>query len=120
MKEIVMSTTSFKELTQNTSTHLRTLREGIPEVMQAFAGLSKSALADGALAEKQKELIAYAIAVALRCDDCIGFHAKALVRVGATLDEVREAVGVAVLMGGGPAAMYASHAVAAFQEFSNA
>ena len=108
----------FKTLTQNTSTHLKTLRAGIPEVMQAFGGLNKAVSKDGALSEKTKELIAYAIAVSLRCDDCLGFHAQALVRLGVTKEEVQEALSVAMLMGGGPAVMYAAHAMEAFEEFS--
>lgn len=113
-----MTAKNYTELTQNTSKHLKTLREGIPEVMQAFGALNKAASNEGVLSEKTKELIAYAIAVSLRCEDCIGFHAKTLVRLGVTADEVRETLGVTILMGGGPAAMYAAHAMEAFEEFS--
>ncbi|MPM56953.1 hypothetical protein SDC9_103770 [bioreactor metagenome] len=70
-----------------------------------------------ALDAKTKELIALAIGVATRCDGCIGFHAKALARLGATKAEVHETLGVAVYMGGGPSAMYAANAGAAFDEF---
>ena len=52
------------------------------------------------------------------CDACIGFHAKALVDLGATRSEVEEALGMAVYMGGGPSLMYSSDAMAAFDEFS--
>lgn len=52
------------------------------------------------------------------CDGCIAFHTKALVKLGATEAEVHETLGVAIYMGGGPSAMYASNAVAAFNEFS--
>jgi len=111
-------TGKYQELTQNTSAHLKTLREGIPDIMQAFGALNKAASSEGVLSEKTKELIAYALAVGLRCDDCIGFHAKALVRLGVTAQEVRETLSVTILMGGGPAAMYAAHAMQAFEEFS--
>ena len=47
-----------------------------------------------------------------------GFHAKALVRLGASPEEFREMLGVAVYMGGGPSLMYAANALAAFEEFS--
>ena len=52
------------------------------------------------------------------CDACIGFHAKALVQLGATEQEVAETLGVCIVMGGGPSMMYAAEAVAAFEEFS--
>ncbi|CAM5190095.1 hypothetical protein OURE66S_00888 [Oligella ureolytica] len=34
------------------------------------------------------------------------------------MEELQELIGVAVMMGGGPSLMYASHAIAAFKEFS--
>ena len=111
-------TSHYKELTQQISTNLAPLRDGVPQVMKSFGELGKAALAPGAVDVKTKELIALAIGVATRCDACIGFHAKALVRLGASAAEVHETLGVAVYMGGGPSAMYAANAVAAFNEFS--
>ena len=57
-----------------------------------------------------------ALSVAARCDPCIGFHAQALVRLGATRAELDETLGLAVYMGGGPSLMYAASAIAAFEE----
>ncbi|MFT3665605.1 carboxymuconolactone decarboxylase family protein [Piscinibacter sp.] len=115
-----MTTHSYTDLTQQISANLATLRSGVPQVMKGFAEMGKAAIADGALDAKTKELIALAIGVATRCDGCIGFHAKALARLGATAAEVHETLGVAVYMGGGPSAMYAANAVAAFNEFAAA
>lgn len=86
--------------------------------MKAFSDLSKAVLSDGALTEKTKELIALALGVAARCDGCLGFHAKALARLGATRAEVEEALAVAVYMGGGPSLMYSANAMTAFAEFA--
>ena len=86
-------------------------------VMQGFSALARAAGADGALDKKTKELIALAIGVAVRCDGCIGFHAEALVRLGATRQEVEETLGMAIYMGGGPSLMYAADAIAAFEQF---
>lgn len=108
----------YKGLTQEISANLAQLRKSEPEVMKAFGEIGKAAMADGALDSKTKELIALAVGVAARCDGCIGFHTKALARLGATTEEVHEALGVAIYMGGGPAAMYAANAVAAFREFA--
>lgn len=113
-------TNHYKELTQQVSTHLGPLREGVPQVMKSFGDMGKAALAPGAVDVKTKELIALAIGVATRCDACIGFHTKALVRLGASPAELHETLGVAIYMGGGPSAMYAANAVAAFNEFSAA
>ena len=79
--------------------------------------MSKGALKPGVLSELHKELMALAIGVAGHCDGCIGFHAKSLVRLGATREHVMEALGVAVYMGGGPSLMYAAEAVRAYEEF---
>ena len=88
--------------------------------MKAFSGLAQAALAPKALDWKTKELIALGIAVAVRCDDCIGFHVKAALEQGASRDEVMETLGMAVYMGAGPSVMYASHALDAFEQFNNA
>jgi alkylhydroperoxidase/carboxymuconolactone decarboxylase family protein YurZ len=55
--------------------------------------------------------------VAAHCDGCIGFHIEALVRLGASLQEVEEALGMAVYMGGGPSLMYAADAISAYEQF---
>jgi alkylhydroperoxidase/carboxymuconolactone decarboxylase family protein YurZ len=54
---------------------------------------------------------------AARCDGCIGFHAEALVKLGATYQEVEETLGMAVYMGGGPSLMYAADAISAYEQF---
>ncbi|WP_313301982.1 carboxymuconolactone decarboxylase family protein [Diaphorobacter sp.] len=113
-----MSTTSYTELTRNISGNLATMHKELTPVMKGFGDLSRAAMAPGALDEKTKELIALAIGVANRCDGCIGFHVKALVRMGVTAEEFNEMLGVAVYMGGGPSLMYAANAVAAFKEFT--
>jgi AhpD family alkylhydroperoxidase len=60
---------------------------------------------------------AFAIGVSTQCDGCIAAHAHAAVRHGASLEEAAEAIGVSILMGGGPATIYGPRACAAFSEF---
>jgi AhpD family alkylhydroperoxidase len=88
--------------------------------MKGFNDMGKAAVAAGVLDAKTKELIALALSVAARCDPCIGFHTKALVRLGATRQELDETLGVTTYMGGGPSLMYAASAINAFEEFSQA
>jgi AhpD family alkylhydroperoxidase len=111
---------NYQQLTRAVSGQLAGLRSGAPEVMRGFGDLSRAAMADGALSEKTKELIALALGVAAHCDACIGFHVKALVRLGITQAELQEVLAVAVYMGGGPSLMYSANALAAFAEFSAA
>lgn len=108
---------NYQELTQQVSAQLAKLRKESPEVMQGFAALSSAAGKAGVLDQKTKELIAMALAVAGRCDPCVGFHAKALVKLGATRAELEEMLGMCVYMGGGPSLMYAAAALAAYEEF---
>ncbi|MGH9047308.1 MAG: carboxymuconolactone decarboxylase family protein, partial [Acidimicrobiales bacterium] len=65
-----------------------------------------------------KELIALAIAVTRECDGCIASHARAAARRGATVAEVSEMVGVAILMNGGPGTVWGPRALTAFHEFA--
>lgn len=107
----------YPEITKNISANLVELRKNISGTMKGFSDMASSSMKDGALDEKTKELIALAIGVSTRCDGCIGFHAKALVRLGATRAEIEEVLGVAVYMGGGPSLMYAADAIAAYEQF---
>jgi AhpD family alkylhydroperoxidase len=109
---------SFGDVTKGVTARLATLRNGAPEMMKSFSGLGRAAMAEGALTKKTKELMALALGVAARCDPCIGYHMQALVKLGATRQELDETLGVAVYMGGGPSLMYAAQAIAAFEEFS--
>ena len=95
----------------------RELRNQIPDVMKAFAGLHTAVMAPGALDSKTKELIALAISVSHRCDGCIASHARGAAKHGATEAEVAEAIGVSVLMNGGPATVYGPRAFASFKDF---
>jgi AhpD family alkylhydroperoxidase len=94
------------------------LRERIPEVYRGFGRLHHAALEDGALKKSMKELIALAIAIHEGCDGCIASHARGAARAGASPQETAEMIGVAVLMGGGPATIYGPRAWEAFNEFS--
>ena len=114
----------FRKPVKNYPEHYEELRQlmarlqgDIPNTMAGFGALHKAAVAPGTLDTKTKELIALGIAVAVRCDGCIAFHVHDAIAAGATKDEILEAVGVAVLMGGGPALMYGVEALAALDQF---
>lgn len=111
-------TKSYQDITKDISAYTGELRKLVPGAMDGFYAMAKGATAPGAVDEKTKELIALAIGVSTRCDGCIGFHSKALVRLGATRAEVAETLGMCVYMGGGPSLMYAADALRAFDEFS--
>ena len=97
----------------------RALRQMIPDVYRGFAALSDAALTDGSLSAKTKELMAMAIGIVHGCDGCIASHAKAAARAGATAQEAAEAIGVSIMMRGGPATIYGGRAFSAFNEFAD-
>ncbi len=107
----------YTELTKSLNTKLADLRREIPDTLQGFGQMAQTALADGALSTKQKELIALGIGIAVRCQGCLGFHAKALVKLGCTRAELMEMLQVAVYMGGGPSLMTAAEALMAYENF---
>lgn len=113
-----MMTKDYKALTKDISEYAGELKKAVPEAMEGFYALSAAATAEGALDKKTKEFIALAIGVTQRCDGCIGFHAKALHKLGATREEIAEIMAMCVYMGGGPALMYAADALRAFDQFS--
>lgn len=108
----------WPKMTQDLSQAIRELRTGAPEPMKAFSALAKAALEPKALDTKTKELVALGIAVAIRCDGCVAFHAEAALKQGATRDEVMETMGMAIYMGAGPSVMYAAQAVEAYDQFA--
>ena len=111
-------TKEFKEIIGDISANIKELHKLIPETMAGFSAMSKSALTTKVLDEKTKELIALALGVAAHCDGCLGYHTKALVRLGATREEVAETLGMAIYMGGGPSLMYAADALRSFDQFT--
>jgi AhpD family alkylhydroperoxidase len=98
----------------------RRLRAAIPDVYRGYGALDQAAMADGALPAKTKDLIALAIAITRECDGCIAAHARSAHRRGVTAQEVAEAIGVAILMNGGPGTVWGPRAYAAFEEFAAA
>ncbi len=110
----------YPALIRSVTTSLASLQQSQPATMQAFGALGKASMTSGALSDKQKELIALGIAVSARCAGCIGFHVKAVRRLGVTRAEFDEALGVAVYMGGGPSLMYAAEAIQAWEQFEPA
>jgi AhpD family alkylhydroperoxidase len=76
-------------------------------------------MAEGEVSTKHKELIALAIGITQHCSGCIGFHVKALLKLGCTRQELEEMLSVCVYMGGGPALMYAAEALKAWDSLAS-
>jgi len=111
------SSQTYPERLQHIKSVLVEFSKKNPGATRAFGQLHKDAITAGALDSKTKEVIALAIAVASRCDGCIAFHTHDALRAGATPAEISDALGVAVMMGGGPSLVYATHVVEAMEQF---
>lgn len=85
--------------------------------MSAFAQLNGATTAPGALDARTKQLIALGIGISARCEGCIAYHVHDALRAGATRQEILETIGISILMGGGPAVVYACEALEALEQF---
>jgi AhpD family alkylhydroperoxidase len=108
----------WSEMAAGLSKLVGEVRGGAPEAMKGFSALAKGATAAGALDGKTKELVALALGIAARCDGCLAFHAKAVVDLGGSRDEVMEIIAMSVYMGGGPSLMYGALALEAFDQYA--
>jgi len=109
---------NYPKMVTDLKTSVGRLSKGIPDTMKGFAAMREAAHAEGALEPKTKELIAMAIAVAVRCDGCIASHTNGAETHGASREEILETLSMAVLMGGGPSVVYAAQALDAFDQFT--
>ena len=72
-----------------------------PELTRKFFDYYNSVFADGELSEREKALIALAVAHAVQCPYCIDAYTQACMEKGSNLAEMTEAVHVAAAIRGG-------------------
>ena len=109
---------SYKAKITEMRGELRSMNKLIPQAAAAFGDLSKAAKETGPLSVKEKEYVALGIAISQRCEPCITFHVEALMKAGATREELGNVMAMSIQMGGGPALMYAAHALACWDELA--
>jgi AhpD family alkylhydroperoxidase len=109
---------AYKDDIQSMRGELRVMNRLIPEAAKGFADLSAAVKTNGPLSVKEKEYVALGIAIAQRCTPCINFHVEALMKSGATREELGDVLAMSIQMGGGPALMYAAHALGCWDELA--
>ena len=114
-----MSVKSYPDFYKEVQASMAKYGKESPDTMAGFMKLHEAGSTQGALSPKHKELIALGIGIAVRCDGCIAFHVHDALKAGATKDEIVDTIGVAILMGGGPAVVYGSAALEALEQFLN-
>ena len=107
---------NWKKQLEDTSANLNAFRTDRPEAGKGFTALHRGTMAPGAMTLREKELVALGIGIAKQCVDCIGFHVQGAAKAGATRDDIADTIGVATLMGGGPAYMYGAKALEAYDQ----
>jgi len=117
MTKTTKHSASYPDRLQHVKECSQTLAAAHPTMMEAFERLHQVAGATNALDRKIKELMALAISITAGCDDCIAHHVHDAIKAGATREEFADTLGLAVLMGGGPSMIYASHAIEAIDQF---
>lgn len=74
--------------------------ENADRVMKRFMSLDSLAYGEGALKTDVKELLGLTASMVLRCDDCVRWHLSRCREEGVSTEEVVEAMGIAMLVGG--------------------
>jgi 4-carboxymuconolactone decarboxylase len=72
-----------------------------PELWKKFSEWYSAVFAEGALSEREKCLIALAVAHAVQCPYCIDAYTQASLEKGSNLEQMTEAVHVAAAIRGG-------------------
>lgn len=72
-----------------------------PELAKKFFEYYNAVFAEGALSEREKSLIALAVAHAVQCPYCIDAYTRACLEKGSNMEEMTEALHVATAIRGG-------------------
>jgi AhpD family alkylhydroperoxidase len=114
-----MTTTDYPALHRHLAGTIGELHDELSGPLQGFLQLHAAVTEDGALLKKTKELLALAISICVHCDGCIAYHTYDALSAGASHEEVLETIGVAIMMGGGPAVVYGAQAYEALGQFES-
>lgn len=68
--------------------------------LQRFFALDDRVYKEGALPVKTKELLGLVASVVMRCNECIFYHIDRCVEEGVSVEEIHEALSIALVVGG--------------------
>ncbi len=81
--------------------HFADMGKAQPALWEKFLAYYQAVFAGGALTEREKALIALAVAHAVQCPYCIDAYTRASLEKGSNIEEMTEAVHVAAAIRGG-------------------
>lgn len=96
-------TVSAKDALHDYKEGLGIFSEKMPDIAKTYQQFTESCFQEGALSQKQKQLIALGISVNSQDEYCIIYHTKGCLDQGCSEDEILEAIGVSGAFGGGAA-----------------
>lgn len=94
------------------------LKELSPEIHEGLERIRTVAFRDGFLPEKQKLLVALAIASSIRCEPCIRMYAEKASMAGASSQEAIEILNVVMALGGCVGEAWTQKALLAMESFN--
>lgn len=77
------------------------MSEGAPELWKKYMEYYGAVFDEGALSEREKSLIALAVASAVQCPYCIDAYTQSCLEKGSNLEQMTEAIHVANAIRGG-------------------
>lgn len=92
------------------------IAEKAPKIYRILLEFQGEILRPSKLEKKEKELIAIALSVAVKCEPCIKRHVSSALRAGATEEEIAETIAVAIMMLGLPAYSWSRRVLSEFMK----
>ena len=105
---------NWSDLLANVNKTFGALGKSNPKMVKAYMALGEAAEENNVLDAKTRELISIAVAITTRCDGCIGVHADAAIKAGATREEVAATLATAISLNAGAAYIYSLRALEAY------
>jgi len=107
---------SYPEFIRERDDLNRTVMDYADTVIKRLYSLDAVAFRDGELDTATKDLIALAVSLALRCDDCVLYHLGRCAELSVPTGRVIEALGIASLIGGSITIPHLRRAIGAWHD----
>ncbi|SOC40723.1 carboxymuconolactone decarboxylase family protein [Ureibacillus acetophenoni] len=102
--------------TRSNLRNLKELNKYAPDGFKGYSNFSQTAMKEGKLSAKFKEIIAVAVATATQCPYCIDVHTKNALKLGATNEELAEAILVSSALCAGGAYAHMINMIQSYNE----
>lgn len=108
---------SERKVLEHAHRGLQLITEHKPKLMGTVHAFMNEAMHPGVLDRKEKERIAFGMALTQQCHYCIALHVRACKAAGVTLEELMDVCAIAIMMGGGPVLTHMAEVERALNEF---